>query len=291
MTAKKHEIRLPAAAGSFYPAEPERLAMEIDGYVNDASASVANGEIIGIIVPHAGYVYSGHVAGHAYNLLKGHTFNTVVLIGLSHHVQVRGAAVCAHGVFRTPLGDIEINEQMTRKILEYNEDVSHMSSAHQHEHSLEVQLPFLQRVLHTFQIVPVLVQDDSKTNVTRLSASIAAAVAGASVLIIGSTDLCHYPSYEDALQSDHVTIDALKSFDCDQIRNRIDDYRTTHCQYVNNLHCMMCSSGAVYTTIEVTKLLGANSIQMLKAANSGDVAHGDHRQVVGYVAAAITRSN
>ena len=289
MITEKQEIRFPAVAGTFYPAEPKQLAIEIDDYVNSATAAAIGGEMIGLIVPHAGYRYSGLIAGHAFKLLKAHTFDTVVLIGLSHHIPVHGAAVCASGLFRTPLGDIEINEEITSKILEQNDDVSNMTTAHQNEHCLEVQLPFLQRVIQPFQIVPILLQDDSAANVARLSASIATAVAGASVLIIGTTDLCHYPKYDDALRSDHVTIDALRSFDTDQMRNRIKDYLTTH--GINNLHCMMCSSGAVYTTIEVTKLLGADSIRILKAANSGDIPEGGRSQVVGYVSAAIIRSN
>ena len=178
MIAKVQEVRLPAVAGSFYPVDRESLAREVDGYLNCAGATVIDEEIVGLIVPHAGYLYSGEVAGHAYHLLEGQSFDTVVLIGLSHHVHVHGASIVAKGMFRTPLGDLKINEAIANQILALHDDAENTIFPHQKEHCLEVQLPFLQRILPPFRIVPILLQDDSPENVTRLSNSIAAAVAG-----------------------------------------------------------------------------------------------------------------
>ena len=282
------DVRLPTVAGSFYPASPGALTAKLQGFINDAKIPLIKGELIGIIVPHAGYDYSGHVAANAFKLLEGKTFDTVILIGLAHRYPVRGAALYAHGAFRTPLGDIQVDEELATKILEMDGSLSHLPAAHEQEHSIEVQLPFLQIMLSDFLIVPILLQDDSPRNINVLSKAITSAIDKRSVLIVGTTDLCHYPEYSEAVKSDSVIIEAVTHFDTDYLRNTMNDYMDKY--KVANLHCMMCSTGAIYTTMEITKALGCDRITLLKAANSGDVLLGAHDQVVGYMAAAIHRS-
>ena len=278
-------VRAPAVAGSFYPGLPNTLSGQVEEFIHNADPKTTPGKLVGLIAPHAGYSYSGHVAGHAYRQLAGKSFDTVILIGLSHRYSVRGAAIYAHGMFRTPLGDMEINEELATRIMELNDNVTHLPAAHEGEHSLEVQLPFLQHSLLGARIVPILLQDDSPENVDRLSESIAQAIGEKSVFIVGSTDLCHYPVYEEAVQSDRVVIETMSRFDADALRDRMAEYLETH--QAANLHCMMCSTGAVYTTMEVVKQIGGSRIEILKAANSGDVPAGQRGQVVGYVAAAM----
>ena len=284
-TTQTETVRSPAVAGSFYPDSPRVLSAQVRKFIDDATLTETDGKLIGLIAPHAGYVYSGHVAGYAYKQLMGHAFDTVVLVGLSHRNPIGTAAIYARGAFRTPLGDIEIDEDLASEIMRLNSDILDLPTAHANEHSLEVQLPFLQHTLSDFRIVTILLQDDSPENVIPLSHAIAEAMADRSCLLIGSTDLCHYPTYEAARRSDQITIEAIGHFDSDYLRQRMDGYMQR--QPVQNLHCMMCSTGAIYTTMSVAKALGGNRIEVLKAANSGDVLIGGRDQVVGYMAAGI----
>ena len=149
------------------------------------------------------------------------------------------------------------------------------------------QLPFLQHLLPDLRIVPILLQDDSPENVVPLGQTIAEARADRSPLLIGRTDLCHYPTYEAARKSDQVVSDAIDRFDPDYLRREMDEYMQRH--PTHNFYCMMCSTGAIYTTMRAAKALGGNRIEVLKAANSGDVPIGGQDQVVGYMAAGIYR--
>jgi len=278
-------VRSPAVAGSFYPDSPTVLSAQIGKFIHDAELTETDGKLIGLIAPHAGYVYSGHVAGCAYKQLVGQSFDTVVLLGLSHRYRIDGAAIYVRGAFRTPIGDIQIDEDLASEIMRLNSDILDLPAAHANEHSLEVQLPFLQNVLSDFRIVPVLLQDNSPKNVIPLAQAIAAATSDRSSLLIGSTDLCHYPTYEAARQSDQIVIEAIEHFDPNYLHQQMVEYMQIH--PTQNFHCMMCSTGAVYTTMRAAKALGGNRIEVLKAANSGDVPIGGRDQVVGYMAAGI----
>ena len=278
-------VRTPAVAGSFYSNSPEVLSTQVQDFIDNAQPRLIDGELIGLISPHAGYLYSGHVAGHAYKQLAGKSFDTVVLIGLSHRHPVHGSAIYARGRFSTPLGDIEIDDEIAGEIVQRNRNVVNLPEAHAFEHSLEVQLPFLQSALSDFRIVPILLQDDSPENIIPLGEAIAEAIRGCSALLVGSTDLSHYPVYNEAVKSDQVVIEAIERFDSNVLRRQMADYLRTHA--VSGLHCMMCSTGAIYTTLEAAKRLGGNRTEVLKAANSGDVPIGQRDQVVGYMAAAI----
>ena len=215
------------------------------------------------------------------------SFDTVVLLGLSHRYRIDGAAIYARGAFRTPLGDIEIDEDLAAEIMRLNSDIVDLPSAHTNEHSLEMQLPFLQHLLSDFRIVPILLQDDSPENVIPLAQAIVEAMIERSCLLIGSTDLCHYPVYDEARKSDQVVVEAIEHFDPDYLREQMDEYLQRY--PTQNFHCMMCSTGAIYTTMRAAKGLGGNRIEVLKAANSGDVSIGGRDQVVGYMAAGIYR--
>ena len=280
-------VRSPAVAGSFYSDSPKVLSAQVRKFIDDAEFTETAGKLIGLIAPHAGYVYSGHVAGYAYKQLMGQSFDTVVLVGLSHRYRIDGAAIYARGAFRTPLGDIPIDEDLAAKIMRLNGDLLDLPPAHANEHSLEVQLPFLQHTLSDFRIVPILLQDDSPENVIPLVQAIAKTVGDRSCLLIGSTDLCHYPTYEEARKSDQVVIEAIEHFDPDYLYQRMDEYMQRN--PIQNFHCMMCSTGAIYTTMRTAKALGGDRIEVLKAANSGDVPIGGRDQVVGYIAAGIYR--
>ena len=147
---------------------------------------------------------------------------------------------------------------------------------------------FLQHILNSFQIVPILIPNDSLKTVKELSHHLADALKGRNALLVGSTDLCHYPVYEEAVRSDKVVVEALSRFDVNDLEQTMNEYMRTNS--VDQLHCMMCSTGAVYTAIETAQLLGADSMTVLNAANSGDVPGGRKDEVVGYASAMMYRA-
>ena len=280
--------RRPAVAGSFYPGSSKELTNVVDKYLADAEKKELPGHLIALIAPHAGYVYSGHVAAYAYKQLQGKSIDTIVLVGPCHRSAFRGVAVYDKGAFRTPLGTVEVDETLAARLIKQARGITSMPQPHEYEHSLEVQLPFLQRVLLDFKIVPILMYDFSDENCTMLSRALFECLQnGKNTIMVASTDLCHYPSYEEAKKADSVVISAISQFDPDLLRKSEDEYMRKR---IPNLHCMLCGTGPVISVMKAAKYLGANSAEILKYANSGDVSIGNKSQVVGYLAAAIIKT-
>jgi MEMO1 family protein len=280
--------RYPAVAGQFYPGDVQELKAEVDGYLETAKISPVAGELIAIIAPHAGYAYSGWVAGYAYKALVGKKIDTALIIGLSHRYPITGAIVYDSGAFVTPIADAEIDHELAADLVKKNRFFTVNPMAHKYEHSLEVQLPFLQRVAPETKIVPILINDSDSETCDQVAEAIAAAVRASSksVVLVASTDLTHYPAYRYAVEIDKSAISAMVALDTDQLDSISDKWMN---QGIPNLHCVVCSEAAVKTVIQTSKLLGANKGTLLKYANSGDVAIGDKAQVVGYTAIAITK--
>ncbi|MBM3315565.1 AmmeMemoRadiSam system protein B, partial [candidate division WOR-3 bacterium] len=199
-------IRQPAVAGQFYPADARALTAMVDSMLADAEPPALSGRLVGIQVPHAGYAYSGPTAAHAFKLLQGMDSVTVVMLGPSHRAYVDRAAVFARGSWRTPLGDVRVDEELARAILGSDGFFAELPQAHAQEHSLEVQVPFLQRVLRDFRIVPVMVLQPSSEQCGRAGRALARACAGRRVVLLASTDLYHGESYSEAKRADSVTV-------------------------------------------------------------------------------------
>ncbi len=268
----KKELRRPAVAGAFYPGNKLLLRRQVDGFLAKAKKVELEGELIALISPHAGYIYSGLVAAHAYKQLKKKDFNTVILIGPSHRVGFAGASVYNQGPYQTPLGLVEVDSDLASKIIAQDKSIRYISQAHIREHSLEVQLPFLQRTLKDFKIVPILISDPSLKNCRILADAIFKSIKGKKVLIIVSTDLSHYQPYSKACQLDKVTLDAMVTLNPEEVAKKGD----------------MCGQAAVLTTILLARRLGADKAIVLKYLNSGDTA-GPKDGVVGYGAVAIVK--
>lgn len=275
------------ADGLWYPNDPKVLSETVDNYLSKVKPVQVPGKIIGLIVPHAGYRFCAHVSAHAYKLLLGKKFDTVVIIGPSHHYGFPGVAIYESGVFRNPLGDVQIDEEITKKLLKKSSFIRSYPQAHIPEHSIEVQIPFLQRTLKEFKIVPILMQDFSKENCDMLSNALADVLKDKNALLIASTDMSHYPTYDEAVKADKFTISALQTMNTDVMRSRLGSYMA---KGVKDLHCMLCGEGPLYVVVDTAKKLGANSIEVLKYANSGDVPEGRKNQVVGYMAGVIYES-
>ena len=270
---KDADVQMPVVAGSFYPAESVLLAGQINKYLNNANPAPVEGDIIAIISPHAGYVYSGPVAAYAYKAVFGRRYDTVVIIGISHHVIFDGVAYLEKDIYRTPLGDVPIDLEFTRKLAKAEKvTLCKNPQAYEEEHSAEVEIPFLQSSLKDFRIVVLLMGRPDYTTCSNLARGLVKTIkeSGKKVLIVASTDLSHYYKYEDAVAKDQVTLSELLNFDAPRFAGKVSEGE-----------CELCGSAPVITTLIAGKDLGADKIEVLKYANSGDTA-GDKSRVVGY---------
>lgn len=276
------QVREPAVAGAFYPGNEAELSLMIDEFFENVELpELDKYSIRGLIVPHAGYIYSGQVAAYGYKAAglstSSRPIRTVVLIGNSHQEFFDGISVYKSGYFRTPLGDIEIDQDFAQKLIDSNKKIFFKESAHLQEHSLEVQLPFLEKVLSVqggFKIVPIIMGNDEQATIDILINALKNLIDD-NTLIIASSDLSHYPRYEDAKYSDNKVIEAILSGKREGLNRTISELEA---EGISNLQTCACGQGVIEV---VMGLFGDKSIRLLKYANSGDTA-GEKSQVVGY---------
>lgn len=259
-----NKVRQPAVAGAFYPADPKQLKLMVDQYLNDARPEPKVPKAI--IVPHAGYIYSGPIAANAYaRLRQGRTFiNRVVLLGPSHRVGFSGLAVSSADRFTTPLGDIPLDKQAIRDIAELP-FVHYYDQAHDFEHSLEVHLPFLQEVLDQFSLVPIVAGETPAEQVSRVLEQL---WGGKETVIVISSDLSHYHDYATAKKLDRATSEKIEKLQFEAL-----DYDSA------------CGRVPICGLLALAKKW-ALSVKTIDLRNSGDTA-GDKQRVVGYGAYVI----
>jgi AmmeMemoRadiSam system protein B/AmmeMemoRadiSam system protein A len=277
--AMREELRRPAVAGSFYPDDAQTLSRQVRDYLSRASKGEAAGEIIALISPHAGYMYSGLVAAHAFKMVEGMKFDAVVVVAPSHRVAFQGVSVYDRGGYETPLGILPVDQDLCRKLMADRDFFRFVPQAHSQEHSLEVQLPFIQEAVGNLPLVPMIIMDQSYSTCERLGKAVARAVKGKKVLLVASTDLSHYHRYDEAVQMDKVILDDIRLFDPQKLSRDLASGRGE-----------ACGAGPVIAVMVAAKELGANRSQILKYLNSGDVT-GDHSGVVGYAAAVFFRNS
>jgi len=275
------EIRKPVVSGTFYPGSAEELKEKIENLLNKVEKEELKGELIGLIVPHAGYDYSGEIAAYAYKQLEGKNFNTVILIGESHYFRFPGASIGNYQSYQTPLGEVEVDNDLAINIIKYEEAIKFYPQVHQGEHSLEVQLPFLQTLLRDFKIVPIILGERSSKLSSKIVKAILQELKGRDekILFIASTDLSHFYPYQTALQLDNLTIKAIEKLDSDSFYQGLS--------YGNYY---LCGGAAVGTLLKIAENLKANQVKLLKYANSGDITE-DKSRVVGYAAFVISKNN
>lgn len=271
-------VRKPVVAGSFYPSNPKTVEKEVDGYLGDARKQELKGEIVGLISPHAGYVYSAPVAAYAYNQISGKKVDVAVVLAPSHRARFNGASIIPSGMYETPLGGVEIDSIIGEK-LAGGTRFDFIEEVHKVEHSLEVQVPFLQRVLGKFRLVPVILGATDLDPCRAMAEEMYRCLKDDSrkIVVIISTDLSHYHSYEAAKKIDNIFIDSLKSFDEEEIYKILKSGKAE-----------ACGQGPILMGCVLCKKLGATRVEILKYANSGDTA-GPRDQVVGYLSAAIVK--
>lgn len=275
----KENVKEPAVAGSFYPSDEKTLREIVDSFLARAEDQQVNGKLIALISPHAGYQFSGQVAAYAYKHIMGREINTVILICPSHYKAFNGASVYAKGGMRTPIGKIRINEKIARSLINEKANVSLYPEAFEKEHSLEVQLPFLQRTLKDFTIVPIIIGSPTKESFEHLTERLTDILRkDEKTIIIASTDLSHYHDYETAVMMDRKIIDAIERMSLEDIEG-----------YLRTGEGEMCGEYPVIFTMAVARGVGATNGILYKYANSGDVT-GDKSRVVGYSAIGLYKS-
>lgn len=262
----------------WYPKDPGKLRSSIEDFLAQAQVSPVKGGIVGIVVPHAGHIYSGHVAAYAYRLIRGMDFKRVILIGPSHHIPFPGVSVNQQSGYKTPLGVVPVDQIFARKLLEADTMIKWVPEAHAVEHSLEIQIPFLQVVLKNFQIVPILMGQQDYDTCTHLAKALSKAMADErKTLLLASTDLSHFHTDQQARVLDHKFIEQMKEFDPVGLF-----------QSLLSGSCEACGGGPVVAAMLASRQRGATRCVVLNYANSGDVT-GDRSQVVGYVSALFVK--
>lgn len=260
-------IRNPAVAGQFYPGSPDRLRSMIKGMVDDTAPKE---DIIGVVSPHAGYIYSGSVAGVVYSRIK--IKDTFIIIGPNHTGLGAPLSIMTEGTWRTPLGDVEIDAEVAKKILAGSKHLREDSNAHKYEHSIEVQLPFIQYFRSDFKLVPIILGYVPAGVFREIGKAIAHAIKelGREVVIVASSDMTHYEPHESAREKDSKAIEAMLHLDENELLRRVQDVGIS-----------MCGFAPAACLISAAKELGAGSAELVKYQTSGDTS-GDYSSVVGY---------
>jgi AmmeMemoRadiSam system protein B len=260
-------IRKPSVAGSFYPGSASELKATLAKYI-DKKAPKA--EAVGVLVPHAGYMYSGAVAGAAISRIVFK--DTFVIMGPTHSGLGEPFSVMPEGTWQTPLGNVEVDSELARKIISLSRYAKEDYLAHRDEHAVEVQLPFLQYLKPDVRIVPIILAGASLEIYREIGHAIAQAVKELkkNVVILASGDMTHYEPAAQAKEKDMKAVEAMLALDEEELTRRY-----------NKLHITMCAHGPVATLIAAAKELGAKSAELVKYMNSGDTT-GDFDQVVGY---------
>jgi AmmeMemoRadiSam system protein B/AmmeMemoRadiSam system protein A len=274
------EIRRPAVAGAFYPGDPVALSKMIAEFYSGIKKRPLAGKPLAVIAPHAGYVYSGKTAATAYKHLEGYRFDDVVVISPSHTVFFQGASVYNGDGYQTPLGVIEINQELSREIASIHPSVflsnkGHTGGSIRGEHALEVQLPLLQQVLGKFKLTAIVMGDQEETTCRALGEVTASVLSEREALIVASTDLSHFHSEKEARKLDGVIRHAMEAYDPDMLLSVLASGRGE-----------ACGGGPVVAAMMATKKLGGDEVIVTNYTTSGEVT-GDYSGVVGYLSAVI----
>ena len=269
------DTRPSPIAGRWYPGDSGQLASSVDGYVGAAELPEIAGEVIAVVAPHAGHVYSGPVAGYAFGAVKGMQPELVAIVSPMHQPYSQPLLTSAHQAYQTPLGTITIDQRAVAELdqqLQAELGFGLTPVRNDGEHSLEIELPFLQRVLEgEFSLLPVMVRDQSTQVGEALGGALAKVLADKSALIVASTDLSHFYNQDQALKLDQEMLRQLEAFDPQGMLRAEEEGKG-----------FACGRYAVAAVLWAAKELGANEVKILKHATSGDVT-GDYSGVYGII--------
>jgi AmmeMemoRadiSam system protein B len=272
----------PSIGGGWYPHDPGLLAQNLDIYLGNAESAKPRGTLIGLIVPHAGHIYSGHVAAYAYNCIKGMKFDTVIIVSPSHFLTSGNILTSSHDAYETPLGIVEVDKNLMNRLnhaLMDNYQERLVPVSNDPEHAIEVELPFLQHILGDFRFLPVMIFSQDSRTAQVLGHSLARVAADRNALLIASSDLSHFYPASEARKFDHEMLRRIESFDPECVIEAESEGSG-----------FACGKGAIASVLWACSDLGADRVEVLNYANSGDVT-GDYESVVGYGAAVILQTN
>ncbi len=292
--AAEQKIRPAGVAGGFYPADAKELTQMIDGLLAKNTVPQVQGPLVAMICPHAGYMFTGPVAAACYAQLKGRRYSRVIVLAPSHYVNFQFSSIYDGDAYATPLGNVPVDAEFRAKLAKLSSNIKisdqgHVQVGENAEHALEVQLPWLQRTLGEFKLVPIIMGNQDYGQERALGRALAKALLAetpesrANTLIVVSSDLSHYHTYDYANNVDHQTLQAIEEWDYLSLsRNFALWERGTQTWEA-------CGGGLIVAAMIAAERLGATHAQILKYANSGD-ATADKTRVVGYGAVAITRA-
>jgi len=279
--------RQPAVAGQFYPAEPQELRNQLQGLFRRAVPPKGAKNVLAVIVPHAGYVFSGEVAASGFNQIDpDKKYENIFIIGSSHQVAFDGAAVYTKGDFLMPMGKVKVNVDLGKELVRKNPLFTDRPDAHLYEHSLEVEIPFLQyRLKHDFQIVPIVIGTHAPETCARIAETLKPYLNARNLFVV-STDLSHYPNYEDAKKVDRLTLDAIASNSPETLLRTLKENDRKN---IPRLATSLCGWTSVLTLLYMTARDPSITYTIVDYRNSGDSIYGDHVRVVGYGAVCVSR--
>ncbi len=279
--------RRPAVAGTFYPGSRDELLQYLEKLFSANKVESQKGQIVALIAPHAGYIYSGEVAAAAYIQLKpDKPFDNVFLIGSSHHTSFDGASVYNIGNYTTPLGLARVNMSLANKLLAENAAVfKSIPEAHINEHSLEVQVPFLQYLYgEKLQIIPIVLGTQRQGSIEKIATALKPYFGGNNLFVI-STDFSHYPDYQSACLVDKATADAILKNSPTAFMEALEKNEQKN---IHNLATSICGWTSMLALLNITGNNPAIRYHAIKYMNSGDATYGDKKRVVGYHAMVVT---
>ena len=275
-------VRPSAIAGTWYEGNPKSLAHVVDQYLDQAELPELNGEVVAVIAPHAGHIYSGPVAGYAFATVRGSTPDLVAVLSPMHQAYYEPLLTTAHTAYSTPLGQVQVDEKAVALLdshLEESLGYGLTRVAYDQEHSLEIELPFLQRALAgDFRLLPVMVRAQSPKVSRQLGMALAETLRGKNALLVASTDLSHFYHQKEALAFDTEMLRRIESFSPEQVFCAEEDAKG-----------FACGLGALTAVLWAAKELGADTVKVLRHATSGDIT-GDYSSVVGYGAAVVLKT-
>ena len=274
------DTRQPVVAGSFYNANPQALAQEIKSYCNKVKQTdIILEKPIGLISPHAGYMYSGQIAAFAYKQIEGREYEAIMILAPSHRAYFPGASVDTKKGYRTPLGVVPVAVDFVDQIMGKSSLVVHYPQAHMQEHSLEVQIPFLQAVQKDFKLIPIVMGDQNIETCEAVARVLAEVIKERDILIVASSDLSHYHPYDVAKDLDQRVINYINSYDPKGLATDLRLHKSE-----------ACGGGPIITAMLIGEHLGAHRATVIKYANSGDIS-GNYSGVVGYAAGVIYKES
>ncbi len=275
-------IRPPAVAGQFYPSDPDKLEQAIRQFIRESDA-IPMKNPIAILVPHAGYIYSGQISADAFRQVKDGDYDVFIILGVNHTTGgFRGVSLAGYESYRTPLGDVPVDRNLTKALVDQCGDCVQNLEVHSREHSIEVQVPFIQVLFPHAKIVPVIIHPPDPELCNRFGRTLAGVLKNKKALIVISSDLSHYPAYEDAVAADRKTISTIAGRDTDKIASLMRDLDAP------NLGTRACGEAAILAGTTAARILGASRSVVAGYSNSGEVSVGDREKVVGYGAIVFT---